>query len=123
MRSLTRSQASGTRACAWTSTTAVRRPPTTISRRLRLAPAFAAVCGGLGAKPMEESAQQQPAKIMPAVVPDTLFRNSLRVGMVDSHFFADFNFRLALADGPTYTPESAWKEWPCCRRVESSGML
>ena len=53
-------------------------------------------------------------KTIPAAVPDTLFRNSLRVGMVDYHFFAEFDFRLAHPDGPTYTPDAALRERPYC---------
>jgi len=42
----------------------------------------AADCCRLRAKPKTDSAQQQPAKTIPAVAPDTFLKNSLRVGMV-----------------------------------------
>ena len=57
-------------------------------------------------------------KTIPAAVPDTLFRNSLRVGMIDYHFFAGFDFRLPHPDGPTYTPDAAQRERPYCFRSE-----
>src|SRR5579864_1885988 len=114
MRSLTRSQAAGTRTCAWMSTTFTRFPPMTTSRGLRLAADCAADCRGSSTKPNEDSVQLQPVNNIPAAVPETLFRNSLRVGMVDSQSLADFDFRLVLPDGPTYTPETARKERPYC---------
>jgi hypothetical protein len=54
---------------------------------LRLATGGAADCRGTGAKPNEDSMQQQLVNKTPAAVPDTFFRNCLRVGMVDSQFF------------------------------------
>ena len=57
------------------------------SRGLRLATVGVADCRGPSAKPNEDSAQQQLVKRTPAAVPDTLFRNCLRVGMLDSQFF------------------------------------
>jgi hypothetical protein len=89
----------------------------TTSRRLRLALGCTADWGRLDAKLKEESAQQ-PAKTIPAVVRDTLFMNSLRVGMVDCQFFADFDFRLAFPDGPTYTPDAVQRKWRSCFRFE-----
>jgi hypothetical protein len=67
----------------------------------------------LGAKPIEESAQQQLVKIIPAAVLDTLFRNSLRVGMAAFLLFADFDFRFDRPDGPTYTPKAVPRERTC----------
>src|SRR5579863_5825588 len=94
------------------STTFTRRPPMATSRRLRLVTGCAADCRRLAAKPGEGSAQQQFVKNIPAVVQDTLFRNSLRVGMVDFQLFTDFNFCLAFPNGHIYTPEPAWRERP-----------
>jgi hypothetical protein len=94
------------------STTFTLWPLMTTSRRLRLATGCAADCGRLDTKANEESPQQQPAKTIPAVVRDTLFMNSLRVGMIYCQFFADFDFRLAFPDGPTYTPDAALRERP-----------
>jgi len=37
--------------------------------------------------------------------------------MVDCQFFAGFDFRFALPDGPTYTPEAALRERPYCFSV------
>src|SRR6202162_3227814 len=51
------------------------------SRRLPLVPGCTADCCRFSAKPREESTQLQPTKKIPAVV-DTLFKKSLRVGMV-----------------------------------------
>jgi len=45
----------------------------------------AADCCRPGAKARADSAQQQPAKTIPAVAPEKFFRNSLRVGMVASY--------------------------------------
>jgi hypothetical protein len=60
-------------------------------------------------------------KNIPAAALDTPFRNSLRFGIVDSQLFASFDFRLAIPDGPTYTPEASRRErrycfWFECRR-------
>jgi hypothetical protein len=52
------------------------------SRRLEPAATLAADCCRLGVNPKADSAQQQPAKTIPAVAPDKSLRNSLRVGMV-----------------------------------------
>src|ERR1700730_156072 len=90
----------------------------TTSRRLRSATRCAADCGRLDAKPKEESPQQQPAKTIPAVVRDTLFMNSLRVGMFKCQIFAGFDFRLAFPDGPTYTPDPVPRKRPSCFRFE-----
>ncbi len=68
--------------------------------------ACAADCPGLTRETKMEFAQQKSAKTIPAAVLDTLFRNSLRVGMVDDLFFAGFDSRLSLSDAPTYTPEA-----------------
>ena len=85
----------------------------TSSRRLRLATGDGAEdCGRLRAKLKEESAQQQPAKTIPAVVCDTLFKNSLRVRIVYFQFFSVFDFLLAPSNGPTYTPDAALRERP-----------
>src|SRR5882672_4401770 len=92
IRSLTRSQASGTRTCAWMSTTAARWPPTTTSRRLRPATGGAADCGGFGENPNEDSAQQQLVKKIPAAVLDTALRNSLRFGIVTCQYFCLLRF-------------------------------
>ena len=64
-------------------------------------------CCALAAKPNDELAQQQFVNTIPAVVIEALFRNSLRVGMIDCQLHTNLDFRLALPDGPTYTPYSA----------------
>src|SRR6266853_4079920 len=87
IRSFTRSQASGTRTCACTSTTFARWPPTKTSRRLRLAVDCAPDCAGFNAEPNEDSAQQQPVNKTLIAVPDTFFRNSRRVGIVAHQYF------------------------------------
>src|SRR5438309_6566464 len=43
-------------------------------------------CCRLNAEARADSAQQQPAKTIPAVAPDKSFRNSLRVGIIASLF-------------------------------------
>src|SRR5579864_7668656 len=101
------------------STTFTRRPPTTTSRGLRFATGGGAACRETSAKPNEDSAQQQLEKNIPAAALDTPFRNSLRFGMVDFQPFASFDFRLAIPDGPTYTPEAARRERTYCFGFES----
>jgi hypothetical protein len=56
------------------------------SRRFRFVGVCAGDACGFQGKANEESAQQQFVKKIPAAVPDTLFRNCLRVGMIDSQF-------------------------------------
>src|SRR5579862_6779584 len=90
MRSFTRSQVSGTRACAWISMTFTRCPAISTSRRLRAAGGAVALCLALDPRAGENSPAQQPVKKTPAAVPDILFRKSLRVGIVEIDFFAGY---------------------------------
>src|ERR1700730_11556512 len=98
------------------------------SRRLPLVPSCTADCCRFSAKPSEESTQLQPAKKIPAVV-DTLFKKSLRVGMVPYLFLllsaahsarkiyqrqnSDPVFRFVRPSRHTYTPATLPSEPNC----------
>ena len=81
------------------STTGARRPPTVTSLRLGLVADCGPGPGVPAAKPNDELAQQQFVNTIPAVVIEALFRNSLRVGMIDCQLHTNLDFRLALPDG------------------------